>query len=546
MLREFSSVLPWTIGLHRGMAIAIAILLGTFVSEDAATLSTSALVQLGRIDPLLGLISCFAGIWIGDLGIFAAARATRNSRSWGAFFSGRLQSSGKTQTWVAERGWMAVLLSRFIPGTRVATSVAAGALRMPAGRFALVTGVAALGWVGCAIVLWPRYAGLMPANIRHWILGAALTFCLARWILPKAIRQRLVKSIADWLRKYRRWEFWPAWLFYLPVVAYILRLSIRHRSLRAPIFANPGIRTGGLVGESKIEILRPLMCKKPEYVADGYLIERGDLDIRLRQAHETLTEHGISFPFVLKPDVGERGSGFRLVREETQLSDYLGRVRGTVILQRYAPGPFEAGIFYYRMPHQEQGQIFSITDKIFPSVIGDGGSTLEQLIRNDPRARFLADVYLARFRGQNSRIVSAGERIKLVEAGNHAQGCIFREGAHLYSEKLRRRIDELSRAVPGFYIGRYDIRYSSIDDLREGRNFTVIELNGVASEATNIYDERNPLSSAYRTLFAQWGLILEIGVSNQRRLKHRKESWGEVLQQWRMARREALARPLAD
>jgi hypothetical protein len=217
-----------------------------------------------------------------------------------------------------------------------------------------------------------------------------------------------------------------------------------------------------------------------------------------------------------------------------------------VILQRYAPGPFEAGIFYYRLPDQEQGHIFSITDKIFPFVTGDGESTLEQLIQNDKRARHLADIYLARFHNQKNRIVPVGERIKLVEAGNHAQGCIFRDGWHLYSEKLRKQIDELSRALPGFYIGRYDIRYSNRGDLLEGRNFTIIELNGVASEATNIYDERNSLSSAYRTLFAQWRLIFEIGVTNQRRLTDRRASWGEVLQQWRMARRDALARPLAD
>jgi hypothetical protein len=71
-------------------------------------------------------------------------------------------------------------------------------------------------------------------------------------------------------------------------------------------------------------------------------------------------------------------------------------------------------------------------------------------------------------------------------------------------------------------------------------------LNGVASEATNIYDERNSLGSAYRTLFAQWRLIFEIGVSNQRRLIQGTESWVGVLQQWRIARRDAPARLLAD
>ena len=78
-------------------------------------------------------------------------------------------------------------------------------------------------------------------------------------------------------------------------------------------------------------------------------------------------------------------------------------------------------------------------------------------------------------------------------------------------------IQDDSRELDGFYIGRYDIRYSSEDDLRAGRNFQIIELNGAASEATSIYDARNSLLAAYRTLFRQWELVFAIGAANRRR-----------------------------
>ena len=106
--------------------------------------------------------------------------------------------------------------------------------------------------------------------------------------------------------------------------------------------------------------------------------------------------------------------------------------------------------------------------------------------------------------------------MRLVEAGNHCQGCIFRDGNHLLSEALCNRLDEISRRIPGFFIGRYDIRYASDEDLAAGR-FTIIELNGAASEATNIYDERNSLFSAYRTLYKQWDLVFRIGRANRDR-----------------------------
>jgi membrane protein DedA with SNARE-associated domain len=546
MLREWGSFVLASFAGHGTFALAVGIFLGTFLSEDAATLTTSAMVQLGKIRPALGLVSCFSGIWIGDLGIFTAARVATFSPPLARWLDRKIMAAEKMQAWVAKRGWVAVLLSRFIPGTRVATSIAAGAFRMPAGLFAVVTGVAALVWVGAAIILWPQVADQLPASFQHRAIPLLAAGYLVLWSLAKLGRSDRFRFFRRSLRKYRRWEFWPAWLFYIPVVAYILHLALRYRSLHAPLFANPGIKTGGLVGESKMEILTGLMQPNPEDVADGYLVERGDLQRRLEQAKGILAENQITYPFVLKPDVGERGSGFRLLKDEQQMRGYLALVEGPVILQRYVPGPFEVGVFYYRRPSEKEGHIFAITDKVFPMVNGDGRSTLEQLIRSDDRAGLIADIYLERFENEKKNIVPAGKRIRLVEAGSHAQGCIFRDGSHLYSEELRKRIDKISRDVPGFCIGRYDLRYSDPDELRAGRNFKIIELNGVASEATSIYDERNSLLAAYRTLFKQWRLIFDIGVGNQRRLAGRRESWIEVVRQWAIARREAVLRPVAD
>jgi hypothetical protein len=187
------------------------------------------------------------------------------------------------------------------------------------------------------------------------------------------------------------------------------------------------------------------------------------------------------------------------------------------MVQRFAEGPHEAGIFYYRFPGEPSGHIFAITEKIFPVVTGDGKSTVSELIWRDPRARFMADKYLQRLGARQNEILSAGETLKLVVAGNHAQGCIFRDGVRLNAPALEKCIDNISKKVGGFFIGRYDIRFASEDDLRAGKNFQIIELNGAAAEATNIYDARNSLWSAYCTLFRQWDLVFAIGAENRRR-----------------------------
>src|SRR5207249_10302016 len=165
-------------------------------------------------------------------------------------------------------------------------------------------------------------------------------------------------------------------------------------------------------------------------------------------------------------DVGQRGNGVRLIKSWRDALDYLGEVEAPVVLQRYASGRHEAGIFYFRFPGKGRGQIFSITDKIFPTITCEGVRSIEELIRSNPRAALIARAYLRRFAHRRSEILSEGAALKLVETGNHAQRCIFRDGGHLRTDALERVIDNISRKVPGSYIGRYDIRYENEEDFK--------------------------------------------------------------------------------
>lgn len=60
-------------------------------------------------------------------------------------------------------------------------------------------------------------------------------------------------------------------------------------------------------------------------------------------------------------------------------------------------------------------------------------------------------------------------------------------------------------------MGRFDLRFESEDDLRAGRNFGIIELNGTSGESTNMYDPAKSVVWAWRVLFGQWRLLFELG-----------------------------------
>ena len=360
------------------------------------------------------------------------------------------------------------------------------------------------------------------------------------------IRRRLVGR----LRRVLRWEFWPPYAFYPPVIAYIVYLGVRFRSFTLFTAANPAMAAGGFVGESKDEILGHL---KNGHLKSGNLnnagsalpcstiLRHGDPAQRVEQAKAFMQNHQLSFPAVLKPDAGQRGSGVVIVRSSQQLQEYLGQVSFPTILQEYVPGK-EFGVFYVRYPGDEHGRVFSVTEKRMPAVVGDGRRTLEELILADNRAVCMADFYLRKNSQRVREVPFAGESVQLVEIGTHCRGAIFLDGSKMITPALQEAIQGIAEGFDGFFFGRFDIRVPSTEDFMAGRNLKVIELNGVTSEATHIYDAGLGPFNAYRVLFQQWRIAFEIGQRNRDR-GARPTSGRELLRMVREYRRLAEGHP---
>src|SRR6185437_3308207 len=133
----------------------------------------------------------------------------------------------------------------------------------------------------------------------------------------------------------------------------------------------------------------------------------------------------------------------------------------------------EAGVFYVRQPGEKIGKITSITLKYFPSVTGDGYSTLEELILKDPRAAHFKEAYFARNKAHLTRVIPLGEKVKLVTVGNHCRGAIFRNGEAAITSELTTKIDQIAKEIPEFYMGRFDIRFQSFEELKKGEGLAI-------------------------------------------------------------------------
>ena len=315
------------------------------------------------------------------------------------------------------------------------------------------------------------------------------------------------------VKRFQRWEFWPMWFFYIPVVFYIVLLTLRFRGLTFTA-VNPGLPGSGFIGENKSLSLLQLQQQSSRFVARTGLVNgTHELSLQIAYCHDFIADNKLSYPIIAKPDSGQRGIDVAIIYNESELQQYLRYAKCDTVVQEYIGG-VEFGVFYIRHPDQTRGSIFSLTHKCFPTIVGDGYSNIETLIYQHPRLHYMAAFLLSEHQQYLNKVPLKDEVVKLVTLGSHCRGSLFLDGEDYYSEALRSSIDTVSQQLPGFYFGRYDIRAESIDAFQQG-NIKVIEVNGVTSESTNMYDPKNSLFTAYGILFKQWYLAFLIGQKNR-------------------------------
>jgi membrane protein DedA with SNARE-associated domain len=515
---EFISFIQTSPTEQSAVGLFFIFFFGTFISEDATCLLAGTAVASGRISFGPAVLACLVGIFVGDIMLYAAGRLIGMT-----IFNNRLVSRtvneatlDKATRWLRENATFAVFLTRFVSGLRLPTYLAAGALKTNFLKFALLFLIAAAVWTP---ILVGSTAFAQQVFFRSNSIIGIIVVLIAIRIALKFASWKNRRLLVGRVKRISNWEFWPLPVFYLPVFFYVLLLSVRFRSLTVFTSANPGIPASGFVGESKDQIYT-LIGQSPS--AQSHLLKhcfvKGSESSaeKIRAVEKFVACFGLSFPLILKPDIGERGKGVQIVSDERRLFDQLSTITADLIVQEHAAG-VEVSIFYYRLPSAVNGQIFSITQKVFPTVVGDGISSLERLILCDKRAVCMAKKYFERLADRLDSVPAIGEVVQLIDIGTHSRGAIFRDGEWIKTAELESRINEICRGIKGFYFGRFDIKASSFEDLRMGKNFKIIELNGVSSESTNIYDPKYSLLNAYRILFSQWRLAFEIGAENVKR-----------------------------
>ncbi len=328
------------------------------------------------------------------------------------------------------------------------------------------------------------------------------------------------------LIRLRSWEYWPFAVVYLPVFVYWLWLSLKARSLFFFSASNPSILTGGLLGESKRDILDRI---SNEFTPKTLFVEApAHLDSVLAQ----IEQQGIPYPLIAKPDLGERGWQVEKIEHWEYLVNYIQQNSFDFLIQEYVDEPIELGVFYYRMPGQARGVVSSVVQKEFLSIRGNGCDCVEELIRQNERAVLQLPVLRAKYGSIFQTIPAPGETITLVPIGNHCKGTKFLNANHLITPELVRVFDRISVPIDGFYFGRYDLRCRSVADLYAGRHIKIMELNGAGAEPAHIYQPGFSIWEAWRVLLHHWRVLYDISRENHRQ-GVAYMTLGEAIQAWK-------------
>nr|NIS10309.1 hypothetical protein [Candidatus Dadabacteria bacterium]NIU00983.1 hypothetical protein [Nitrosopumilaceae archaeon]NIV15088.1 hypothetical protein [Fodinibius sp.]NIX16667.1 hypothetical protein [Candidatus Dadabacteria bacterium]NIX61585.1 hypothetical protein [Nitrosopumilaceae archaeon] len=476
------------------------------------------LVARGLIGFWPATLACFLGIFIGDVGLYLAGRVLGRPAIKRAPLKWIISEKDleKSAQWFKVKGPAIIIATRFLPGSRMPTYFSAGVIRAGFWMFIFYFILAGLVWtpmlVGISKLLGNeliRYFTVYQ-DYAIWVFLGAVSFIIMiiKLIIP-AFSYKGRRLLLSRYRKLTRWQYWWPVIIYTPVTLYIIYLGIKYRCLTLFTAANPTLPDGGFVGESKSSILE--LFEDSSVVALYKRIPFDDeFQNMLSVADEFLRDNDLSFPVVLKPDVGERGKGVRIIKDRYALQDYLSECAEDVIIQEFIGGK-EIGLFYYRKPQEDQGHIFSITKKVLPQIIGDGNKTIQELILSNDVTVNMAKEYLKQNEDRLFEIPADGESITLVDRGTHARGAIFYDGKELMTEALRTRMDQICESAEGFYFGRFDIKVPNYEKLREGRGLKIIEVNGVTSESTNIYDDHYSFIDGQKVLMEQWKIAYEIG-----------------------------------
>ena len=235
----------------------------------------------------------------------------------------------------------------------------------------------------------------------------------------------------------------------------------------------------------------------------------------LKTILQKITAEKIQFPLIAKPDIGLRGTAVKKIYNTKELENYLKKAQFNVLIQELIPYKNEIGLFYVKLPNQP-GKITGIVSKEFMILTGNGKNTIRELLHQDKRYLLQLEVLEKEYKNKLNIILHEAETINLVPYGNHCRGTKFIDASKEITSELIANFNTICSQIAGFHFGRMDIMYHTYEDLAQGKNFQIVEINGAISEPTHMYDPKHSLLFGWKELTRHFYYLYLISKNNHK------------------------------
>lgn len=509
-------------GGARILVLMLIILVCTFVAEDPTCLAAGLLVAQGLIGFVPATLACLIGIFIGDLVLYLIGR-----------FLGRPILRKPPLKWIVSeqqidemserfsknpKGLALIVSSRFIPGSRVPTFIAAGIMKLDWHKLILLFFIAAALWTPPLILLAEYVGAGVIEQFKEWhhnaawiVIGAILAlYLISHYILP-AFTWRGRRRHVMTRRQITRHEFWPNFILGFPIILQFIWLGIVHRSFTVFTLVNRAFGPdGGLPAGSKFDVYKKFLGGSSCGVKTVRVPAEQDLNTRWETALKILKHEKISFPCVIKPEIGDGGIGVYVARSANHLRAWLEANVDDAIAQEFIGGN-EYEVVWVRRPGYKEGRMLSVIQKNFVCVKGDGERKLEDLIWADDHGVCNGKLFSKQNFRKADMILKPGEYYPLAITGSRIRGARFIERPELCAGTLSKTIDALADACGEVHYVCLDIRAASDEALSNGEAVRITSVKGAGAIASILYDGYVRMGNAYNRIYNQLNFCFSVG-----------------------------------
>jgi hypothetical protein len=318
-----------------------------------------------------------------------------------------------------------------------------------------------------------------------------------------------MKKIQRFFGAIKDWEAWPFKLLYAPLSFCWLWYTIKSGHVWFFTSSNPKLTFGGMEGEPKKEMYNLLHSSL--YPTTFNVLPNEDFSLLQKR----LIQSQITYPFIVKPEVGSQGILLRKIDNEAALRQYHSLMPWEYIVQNLVLYPMEVSVFYIRHPKTAKGMITGFLHKIPLQVVGNGKQPLSSLIKQHSKGANRVEELFNKHKDNWDIVLPAGEKYILSYAANHNRGARFIDLKDHITDQMVGIFDEISIGINDFFYGRYDIMCSNLADFKVGKKFTILEFNGCGAEPNHFYDTGYTLLGAYKEILKHWKALYEISKYNR-------------------------------